>query len=271
MLVYGDTNSTLAGALTAAKLGLPLAHVEAGFRSYDRAMPEEINRVLTDHVARYLFCVTKASVGCLRRGGHRARRVRGRGPDVRLAASGAAAGARRSKPMCWHATASSADGYYLATVHRPANTDDADDPAVDLSRRSGAWTRPWCYRCTRARKRRWQRRPSMSLTTYRPSSPWATSRCWRWSATPRAMLSDSGGVRREAYFLGVPSVTLRDSTEWPETLAAGWDVLAGTDPDRIVEGGATVHDPRHSHRRSSATGNAAQKIVEVLERDPPNS
>jgi UDP-N-acetylglucosamine 2-epimerase len=268
VLVYGDTNSTLAGALTAAKLGLPLAHVEAGFRSYDRTMPEEINRVLTDHVSRYLFCVTQASTECLRKEGiergvyevgdlmydslltalPRAKAVEG---DV-LARYGVEAGA-----------------YYVATVHRPANTDDAA-ALRSVCEAFGRLDAPVVFPLHPRTKAALAEAAIEVGNNVRAVDPVGYFGMLALERNARAVLSDSGGVRREAYFLGVPSVTLRDNTEWPETLETGWDVLAGTDPDKIVEAAQRTR-PETSPTPTFGDGQTSARIVEVLERDPPNS
>jgi UDP-N-acetylglucosamine 2-epimerase len=267
VLVYGDTNSTLAGALTAAKLNLPLAHVEAGFRSYDRSMPEEVNRLLTDHVSRYLFCVTRASVDCLEREGivkgvyetgdlmydslltalPRARAIEG---DV-LSRHGVETGA-----------------YYLATVHRPANTDDAG-ALRSICAALGKLDAPVVLPLHPRTKTALAEAAIEVADNVRAVEPVGYIEMLALERNARAILSDSGGVRREAYFLGVPSVTLRDDSEWPETLATGWDVLAGTDVSKIVEA-AQRPRPQTPPPPSFGDGHAAEQIVEVLERDPPN-
>ena len=267
VLVYGDTNSTLAGALTASKLNLPLAHVEAGFRSHNRAMPEEINRVLTDHVARYLFCVTTVSVDCLRlegitRGVHQVGDLM---YDSLLAVLPRAQ-AIEDTVLVRYGIATGA--YFLSTIHRPANT---DDPAAMRSifaafaRLDAPVVLPLHPR-TKAALAEASIIPPANVTAVDPVGYVEMLALER---NARAILSDSGGVRREAYFLGVPSVTLRDDTEWPETLPTGWDVLAGADADKIVE---AAHRPRPQNPPPPifGDGHAAARIVEVLERDPPN-
>jgi len=267
VLVYGDTNSTLAGALTAAKLGLPLAHVEAGFRSYDRSMPEEINRVLTDHVSRYLFCVTPASVECLRREGIE-RGVHQVGDLMYDSLLAALPKAKSVEAEVLATNGLEASGYYLATVHRPANT-DAVGALGSIFEAFGRLDGPVLLPLHPRTKVALTETAIEVPANVRVVDPVGYFEMLALERNARAVLSDSGGVRREAYFLGVPSVTLRDSSEWPETLETGWDVLAGTNPDRIVEAAQrtrpeTPRPPIFGDRRTAA------RIVEVLERDPPN-
>jgi UDP-N-acetylglucosamine 2-epimerase len=268
VLVYGDTNSTLAGALTAAKLGLPLAHVEAGFRSYDRTMPEEINRVLTDHVSRYLFCVTQASVECLRKEGIE-RGVYEVGDlmyDSLLAALPQAK-ALEGDVLARHGV--EAGAYYVATVHRPSNTDDAS-ALRSVCEAFGRLDAPVVLPLHPRTKAALAEAAIELADSVRAVEPVGYFEMLALERNAKAILSDSGGVRREAYFLGVPSVTLRDNTEWPETLETGWDVLAGTDPERIVAAARRAR-PRTSPPPVFGDGHTAERIVEVLERDPPNS
>ncbi|HWO72819.1 MAG TPA: UDP-N-acetylglucosamine 2-epimerase (non-hydrolyzing) [Dehalococcoidia bacterium] len=267
VIVYGDTNSTLAGALAAAKLAIPVVHVEAGFRSYNRAMPEEINRVLTDHVSRYLFCVTAKAVECLRREGIETgvHQVGDLMYDSLLTALPAA---EAMAEVVLKAHGVDAGRYYLATVHRPANTDDA---AVlrRLFEAFGKLDAPVVlplHPRTRAAMKAAGIQPAANV---RVCEPLGYLEMLALEQHARAILSDSGGVRREAYFLAVPCVTLREDSEWPETLPTGWDVLAGSDVDRILE---AVRRPRPEGDPPPlfGDGRAAERIVEILERDPPN-
>lgn len=266
VLVYGDTNSTLAGALTAAKLGLPVAHVEAGFRSYDRSMPEEINRVLTDHVSRYLFCVTQTSVECLRREGIESGvSVVGDLMYDSLLTALPRATAMRAGILERHRV--EVGGYYLATVHRPANTEDAAAmrSIVDALGQLDAPVIMPLHPRTRAALESASIEVAANVQAVEPVGYFEMLSL---ECGAKAVLSDSGGVRREAYFLGVPSVTLRDSTEWPETLETGWDVLTGTDPDRIVAAAQRLR-PESPPPPIFGDGTAAARILEVLELDPP--
>jgi len=267
VIVYGDTNSTLAGALTAAKLGLPVAHVEAGFRSYDRTMPEEINRVLTDHVSSYLFCVTKASVDCLRREGIE-RGVHGVGDLMYDSLLTALPRAKAIEGEVLARYGVKEGCFYLATVHRPANTDDAS-ALRSICEAFGKLDAPVVLPLHPRTKAALSEAAIEVAANVRAVEPVGYFEMLALEGNAKVVLSDSGGVRREAYFLGVPSVTLRDNSEWPETLETGWDVLAGTDVRRIVEAAQRAR-PETPPPPIFGDGHTAEKIVEVLERDPPN-
>ena len=267
VVVYGDTNSTLAGALAAAKLNLPVAHVEAGLRSYDRTMPEEVNRVLTDHVSRYLFCPTMTAVEYLRREGIEAG-VHHVGDVMYDSLREILPRVEAVEEQILRHHGVERGGFYLATVHRPVNT---DDPAV-LARLFEAFGRLDAPVLLPLHPRTRAVLTQACLTTtanLRLCEPVGYLDMVALERGARAILSDSGGVRREAYFLAVPCVTLRTESEWPETIAGGWDVLAGADVDRIVAA-ATRPRPAGPGPALFGDGHAAEKIVEILERDPPN-
>ncbi|HWE63289.1 MAG TPA: UDP-N-acetylglucosamine 2-epimerase (non-hydrolyzing) [Chloroflexota bacterium] len=269
VLVYGDTNSTLAGALAAAKLGARLAHVEAGLRSFNRSMPEEHNRVVTDHLADLLLCPTETAMQHLRREGlhERAHLVGDVMVDIlHLSAPHARwedwlaqqAGATRRGPEI------RPGAYALLTVHRAGNT---DDPAR-LSRILEAVGR-------------------LELPVLFPAHPRAVKaveaaglplppNLWRCEPAPyfamlglqrdaRVILTDSGGMQKEAYVLGVPCVTLRAETEWPETLQGGWNMLVDADPALIAEAAARPW-PATDRGTPFGDGQAAEAVVATLER-----
>jgi UDP-GlcNAc3NAcA epimerase len=267
VVVYGDTNSTLAGALTAAKLNLPLAHVEAGFRSYNRAMPEEINRLLTDHVSTYLFCATRKSVECLKREGIE-RGVHHVGDLMYDSLRAVLPRAQAGQSRVLHSFGLQRGNYFLATVHRPANTDDetALRSLLDAFDKLDAHVLFPQHPRTKAALARWSIEPAPNV---RLVDAVGYLDMLALESNARAVLSDSGGVRREAYFLAVPCVTLREDSEWPETQLDGWDVLAGTDVARIVEA-ARRPAPETPPLPVFGNGRTAGKIIEILERDPPN-
>ncbi len=230
VLVYGDTNSTLAGALVAAKLQLPLAHVEAGLRSFNRRMPEEINRVVTDHLAQLLFAPTPTAVENLRREGI-TRGVHLTGDVMQEAVRCYAAVARRRVPLTM-LTFHDPGGYYLATVHRAENTDDPvrlQGIFEGLGRLDLPVILPLHPRTRKCLDSGLRVPPNVELR-----DPVGYLAMLTLVQHARAVLTDSGGLQKEAVWLGVPCITLREETEWVETLEGGWNQLAGADPERIV-------------------------------------
>jgi len=232
VLVYGDTNSTLAGALAAAKLHIPVAHVEAGLRSFNRAMPEEVNRVLTDHVATQLFCPTGTSVANLLREGI-TEQVHPVGDVMYDAALLFGALALRSSDILGRCGLTKG-GFALATLHRAENT---DDPVRLEGILEGLQALPAPVVLPLHPRTRSKLSPSVlaqveaRLVLLEPLSYLDMVMLEKHA---RVILTDSGGVQKEAYFHGVPCITLRDETEWVETVEAGWNQLAGANPDRIA-------------------------------------
>jgi len=262
VLVYGDTNSTLAGALAAAKLHVPVAHVEAGLRSFNRAMPEEINRVVTDQVSRWLFCSSDVGVANLAGEGilggvHVVGDVMA---DVLADAQvRARAGSRVLEDL------GIADrGYLLATIHRAENTDDPQRLAalVDALEASVEPVVFPVHPRTRAALERAGRVPAAPV---RLIEPLGYLDMIRLASSARLILTDSGGMQKEAYWLGVPCVTLRDETEWIETTETGWNVLAGADRERIVTA-IRSFTPANGRPPLYGDGRAAERIAEVLAR-----
>ncbi|MDR3039057.1 MAG: UDP-N-acetylglucosamine 2-epimerase (non-hydrolyzing) [Candidatus Adiutrix sp.] len=230
-LVYGDTNSTLAGALAAAKLGLPVAHVEAGLRSFNRAMPEEINRVLTDHLAARLFCPTRTAVANLEREGLRAG-VHLVGDVMYDAALFFGATARRDSRIL-EALGLTDKSFLLVTVHRQENTDDPArlEALLTAFQRLAAAGETLVWPLHPRLKGRLAGR--LWPKGLRLIEPLPFLDMTRLEMGARVILTDSGGVQKEAYFQQTPCVTLRGETEWVETVAAGWNQPAGFDPGDI--------------------------------------
>jgi UDP-GlcNAc3NAcA epimerase len=269
VVVYGDTNTTLAGGLAAAKLDVPVAHVEAGLRSFNRTMPEEINRVVVDHLSTVLFCPTEAAVANLTGEGI-TRGVELVG-DVMLdtarhfAEMGGVAGEATGEVLAGFDV--KPGGYFLATVHRAGNS---DDPAKleAIIRAFGSAGKPvvWLVHPRTARNLstfglEGLVREQSGIIAVDPVSYGTTVALLRDAA---ALLTDSGGMQKEAYFLSVPCVTLRDETEWVETVELGWNVLTGADTARIVA--AAAAPPRgDTHPDVYGDGHAAAKMVAVLE------
>ncbi|HEY1275151.1 MAG TPA: UDP-N-acetylglucosamine 2-epimerase (non-hydrolyzing), partial [Thermoleophilaceae bacterium] len=234
-LVYGDTNSTLAGALAAAQAGIPVGHVEAGMRSFDRSMPEELNRVLTDHASGLLLCSTETAVRNLEREGAagEAHLVGDVMADVSLAFRDIAE--QRSRAV--EERRLDPGGYLVLTAHRAGNV---DDPArlrmlVELVE---ALPTPVVFPVhPRTRGRLEEQGLAERLAAAQGvelAAPLGYLDFLKLTRHARAVLTDSGGVQKEAYLLGVPCVTLRDTTEWVETVEAGWNVLVDLDRDAAL-------------------------------------
>ncbi|MBA2628180.1 MAG: UDP-N-acetylglucosamine 2-epimerase (non-hydrolyzing) [Gemmatimonadales bacterium] len=261
VLVYGDTNSTLAGALAAAKLTIPVAHVEAGLRSFNRAMPEEINRVVSDQLSSWLFPPSEVSRAQLASEGITDRvHVVG---DIMLDAILAHQARAAATSHVLRDLGFSGGGYYLCTVHRAENADDSHRLARILSaldRLDLPVVVPLHPR-TRKRLGEFALAPGGNIRLLDPVGYLDMLELERQSA---CVLTDSGGVQKEAYYLGVPCVTLRDETEWVETVAAGWNVLAGTDPDRIVAAATALVGLQAPRPPVYGTGDTARRIAAVL-------
>jgi|SRR5579862_2475321 len=232
VLVYGDTNSTLAGALAAAKLNLPIAHVEAGLRSYNRRMPEELNRVLTDHVSAWLFCPTETAAANLQREGIvNGVHVVG---DVMYELTVQFAGAGKL-PDEWRSGGIERDGYVLATLHRAENTDDEArlrgivGALVEISETVPVMV-PLHPRTRKTLKQMSIEVPDRVHLV----NPLGYGRMIAAEEGARVIVTDSGGVQKEAFWLGVPCVTVRGETEWLESLDEDRNVLAGSEKGKIV-------------------------------------
>lgn len=262
VLVYGDTNSTLAGALAAAKLGIPLAHVEAGLRSHVRSMPEEINRVLTDRVSDLLLCPSPAAAAELGREGiTEGVHVVG---DVMYDAVLRALPRAERIPSPVEPLGLEPGRYLLATVHRAENTDDPRRLAAVVEC-LGAVREPIVFpvhpRTAKALERTGLRLPE----NVRVIDPVGYLTMLRLLRDARAVLTDSGGLQKEAFWLETPCITLRDETEWVETVDAGWNRITGVAPERVCRALAEPW-PAGGVPPVYGDGSAAQRIVALLER-----
>jgi len=266
VLVFGDTNSTLAGAVAASKLCIPVAHVEAGLRSFNRAMPEEFNRVLADRVADLLFAPTEAAVGHLRREGAGAGQVHRVGDVMYDAALYFAKKAGRVSDVLSR-FGLTAGQYVLATIHRAENTDDADRlRAIVAGLRQAAerWPVVWPVhpRTRAALERQWF---SAALGGVRCVAPVGYLDMVQLERHAAAIATDSGGVQKEAFFYRVPCVTLRTETEWVELVELGWNRLCP--PGDAAQIGAAIASAPGTRGRDAAPygdGRAAERIVNVL-------
>ncbi len=257
VLVYGDTNSTLAAALVAAKLHQRIAHVEAGLRSYDRRMPEEVNRVVADHLSDLLLCPTDAAAANLAREGiERGVHVIG---DVMYDAFLHNAGAAKSRSDIVRRLGLEMGSFALATVHRAENTDDPLKLASIMRGLGGSGLEVVLPLHPRTRARLHEETGSR----IRLIDPVGYLDMIALEDAAAVVVTDSGGVQKEAYFLGKPCITLRENTEWTETVAAGWNVLVGSDADRIAESMRTFK-PSGKRDDLFGDGHAAEKIAGLL-------
>lgn len=260
VLVYGDTNSTLAGALAAAKLNHRIAHVEAGLRSHNRAMPEEINRVTTDHLAHLLFCPGQEAVNNLASEGI----IKGvvMTGDVMADALNFAKAGTTSRTDILSRLSLTPRAYFLATVHRAANTDNPDKLKSILTAFSALTETvvfPIHPRTRVILEKMHLQVPENVLLI--PPVGYLDSVALMQSA--RVLLTDSGGMQKEAYWLKLPCVTLRDETEWVETVTHGWNTLCGTNPARIIEAVRTCKKPA-IHPPLYGDGRAAEYCLNAL-------
>jgi UDP-GlcNAc3NAcA epimerase len=265
VLVYGDTNSTLAGALAAAQASIPVVHVEAGMRSFDRAMPEELNRVLTDHMSELLLCSSETAAANLA-----AESVAGHVEvvgDVMVDVALRWAPAARADESVPAGYGLRPGEYLLLTAHRAGNVDDPErlHQLVALIESLPAPVLLPLHPRTRARLReaglyeRVAENERVTLTEPLGYAEFAALVCHA-----RAVLTDSGGVQKEAYLAGVPCVTLRANTEWVETVESGWNTLVDLDAAATL---AALERHTPSERPELyGDGHAAERCVRAIER-----
>jgi UDP-GlcNAc3NAcA epimerase len=262
VIVYGDTNSTLAGAIAAAKLHIPVAHVEAGLRSFDRTMPEEINRVVTDHVADLLLCPTQtASDNLAKEGITRGVHLVG---DVMVDALKRNVIIAEKKSRIINQLGLKKGHYVVATVHRPANTDDKKNltAIIDAFRESGETVVFPVHPRTRKYLHEYGLWDSLTGNIL-CIEPLGYIDMLHLMKHAKKILTDSGGIQKEAYVLGIPCITMRENTEWIETLIGGWNFLVGADKHKILA--ALLADGQtNADNTVFGKGDAADKIVRVL-------
>ncbi len=261
VLVLGDTNSTLAGALAAAKLHIPVAHVEAGLRSFDMKMPEEVNRRLTDHISSLLFCPTRLAARNLAQEGIR--------DGVFIVGDVMTDVLRKmTKPARLALRALNAPrDYYFATVHRQENTDDRGRLSGILEGLGGL---PYpvilpLHPRTAARLKAFKLKPPANVRT---TGPVSYTQSLGLSLGSRAVLTDSGGLQKEAFLLGRPCVTLRDTTEWMETLVGGANRLVGAKTETIGLAIRAIEKkpPKVKPGQVYGDGRTAERIARVIAR-----
>lgn len=262
VLVYGDTDSTLAGALAAVKLHIPVAHVEAGLRSFNRRMPEEINRVLTDHASDLLFAPTQRAVENLKAEGISHNKIKHVG-DVMYDAALFYADRAEACSRILQTLGLQRKGYILATVHREENTDDPKRLAAIIRGLSAADASVIFPLHPRTRKRLQEYGLSLEIPLY-PIDPVGYMDMVMLEKYATLIATDSGGVQKEAYFHGVPCVTLRDETEWVELVEQGFNCLVGSDPEKIAMAVRANPDQPDRHLSLYGDGHAAEKILSHL-------
>ncbi|HEY9459861.1 MAG TPA: UDP-N-acetylglucosamine 2-epimerase (non-hydrolyzing) [Paralcaligenes sp.] len=268
VLVYGDTNSTLAGALAASKLNIPIAHIEAGLRSFNRRMPEEINRIVTDHLSSLLFCPSNTSVANLGR--------EGLSDNVHLVGD-------VMYDMALHfgyqtkaqsATLKRFDlvpkAYVLATCHRAENTDSMHNLAEIISGLAGiAKLKSVIFPIhprTKAKLREYGLQDK--LGNIKIVEPLSYLEMAALEKNAEVIITDSGGVQKEAFFFRVPCITLRNETEWTETVNDGWNCLVGSDQNQMIQAFINRGKQKRQNTCPYGTGNAAKRILDILLKAP---
>lgn len=261
LLVYGDTNSTLAGALAASKLSIPVVHVEAGLRSFNRSMPEEINRVVADHLSDLLLCPSEAAIANLALEGI-SRNVHLVGDVMLDALNWAKHRSGGAEESFLNRFGLQKKHYLMATVHRSENTDDRAQlrRIVETLDSLGEPVLFPVHPRTRKIINEIDFQPKGGLHLIEPVGYLAMIAL---SGSARLVLTDSGGLQKEAYWLGVPCLTLRNETEWVETVEAGWNVLVGTIPEKISHTVKSFVLP-DGRPRLYGNGTAAEKCVDLI-------
>ncbi|PPS42784.1 non-hydrolyzing UDP-N-acetylglucosamine 2-epimerase [Chroococcidiopsis sp. TS-821] len=257
--VYGDTNSTIAGALVAAKLQIPISHIEAGLRSYNREMPEEINRVVTDRLSQLLFAPTPLAVQCLAKEGiFQGVHLVG---DVMMDAILTYLTKAQQTSQILEKLDLVNQKFYLATIHRPSNTDNCDrlqNILENLSHLNYPVVFPMHPR-TLAKVQ--QQEMTRYLEAIQVIPPVSYLDMLILEKNCQAVLTDSGGMQKEAYILGRPCFTLRDETEWQETVEVGWNHLVK--PENLYQSLTNFSTPIHAPQLYGE-GDAAIRIADIL-------
>jgi len=267
VIVYGDTNSTLAGALASVKLHIPVAHIEAGLRSYDMKMPEEVNRVLTDRVSQYLFSPTKTAVKNLNK-----EHVQGKinlSGDVMVDILKVSLKMAQERSKALDKLELERKKYILATIHRAENTDTKQRLESIVQALTGIKETvvfPAHPRTLKALQKfnlynRIRASRNMKLT-----EPLGYLDFINLEKNANKIITDSGGVQKEAYLLGIPCITLRDRTEWIETVREGWNILVDVNVDAIVHA-VRKFNPEKPRKQILGKGKASERIAEILRKD----
>jgi len=262
VIVFGDTNSTLAGGLAAAKMQIRCAHVEAGLRSFDKRMPEEVNRVLVDHCSDLLLCPTRTAVDNLKREGI-VKNVHLTG-DVMVDAQKDCERIAESESHILDSLGLEPQGYYLATVHRASNTDDPKNlRAISLALQDLDDVVFPCHPRAEKYLKEFGLWDDLNKRI-RVTKPVGYLDMLLLEKNAKKIVTDSGGVQKEAYLLGIPCITLRDSTEWIETVKDGWNILVP--PGKDIASAIRDFQPEHERQDVFGKGRASVLIVDLVER-----
>ena len=270
VLVYGDTNSTLAGALAASKMHIPVAHVEAGLRSYNMAMPEEINRVLTDRVSNYLFCPTDTAIENLKKEGfpHATPTMDVQNifqvGDVMYDAT--LFYREKAKERIFLKTWNLYEGNFaLCTIHRAENTDESSRLNSIFQALHQINKKMPVILPMHPRTKKIIEKSSFSnlLTNLKIVEPLSYLETQRLEMSARCVITDSGGMQKEAFFHKVPCITLRDETEWVETVFSGWNTLVGASKEKIIESFENNKAPIEQNQ-FYGDGQSAVEIIKIL-------
>lgn len=264
LLVYGDTNSTIAGALAAAKLHIPVAHVEAGLRSFNRRMPEEVNRVLTDHISHWLFCPTKTAVNHLRSEGivdgvHLV-------GDVMLDVVNFNSKLANEKSKILAELKLEPKSYILVTLHRAENTDDPARLASIVAALNQLTIPAILPLHPRTVGKLAQFGLSITNPLVQVIQPVGYLDMLQLEVNAKKILTDSGGVQKEAFFAQVPCITMRDETEWTETVELGTNILVGAEEAKIIEAVSSFTVDFSQVPPAFGDGTTAQQIMDILEK-----
>ena len=268
ILVEGDTNTVLASALAATKLGIKVGHVEAGLRSFDRNMPEEINRVLTDHISDYLFAPTEIARQNLQKEGIAEDKIFVTGNTIVDAVYQNSEIAKKNAKVLERFWLKKGE-YFLITVHRQENVDVRNrfqGIVKGLELLYDEFLIPIIFPI-HPRTRKKMKEFNLRLKGVIPVDPVSFLDFLLLEGCAKLVLTDSGGVQEETCILKVPCVTLRDNTERPETIAVGSNVLAGTHPNDIVKSVKLMLEKERNWRDPFGDGNAGTKVVEILKRE----
>ncbi|MBS4190233.1 UDP-N-acetylglucosamine 2-epimerase (non-hydrolyzing) [Bacillus sp. FJAT-49705] len=263
LMVYGDTNSTLAGALVAAKLHVPVIHIEAGLRSFNKKMPEEINRIMTDHVSEFLFCPTDTAVTNLDNENitHNVFNI----GDVMYDAVLYNRELANEKSTILEDAGLTAKKYHLITIHRAENTDDIEKMKNILDAFSKIEdVKVWPIHPRTKHKLADYGLNLDDVPNIKVIDPVGYLDMLTLEANAKKIVTDSGGVQKEAYFMKVPCVTIREQTEWVETLEGEANILTGTDTGKILA--AVQKEVSPQYKEVFGDGQASEKIVELIKK-----